>query len=83
MAKRMTRKMGEALAKKVAKIYGEDPGSPYGPAVNDVWYGPDRLIVAWEGGPYDWPQSDKVADLAPKGWFVEPCNSWSVALYPI
>lgn len=83
MPKKMTRQMGEALARKIAKLYGEDP--QYGPVVNDTWYGPDTLIVAWEGGPFEWSYdlNGKIAEMAPKGWFVEACNGWSVTLYPI
>jgi hypothetical protein len=86
----MTRAMGEALARKIAKAYGEDPGSGYGPTFNDVFYGPDKPIVGWEGGPYDshgcpWSYDcdGKVAAMAPKGWYVEAINGWAVALYPI
>lgn len=80
--KKMNRRQGEALARKIAKLFGEDANAEYGPKVNENWFGPDRLIVGWEGGPFEWTYAD-LQDLAPKGWYVEAVNHWAVALYPI
>jgi|GEM_PF-4516969 len=81
MARKMSRSMGEAMSKRIAKLYGVSVED--GPKFNDVWNGPDRPMVGWEGGPYEWVYSDEVAALAPKGWYVEPVNHWAIALYPI
>ena len=79
MAKKASRAQLQKLADKVNAHYGES--AEFGARVNDQWFD-DRLIVGWEGGPEDWPQSEAVAAMAPAGWFVEPVNHWAIAMYP-
>lgn len=81
MARKMTRRMGEAMAKRIAKHYGVPAED--GPKFNDVYNGPNHPMVGWEGGPYEWPQDEAVQQLAPKGWYVEAVNHWAIALYQI
>lgn len=82
MARKMTKRMAEAMIKRICKLYGVGPDE-IKPTYNDIWYGPDQPIIGWEEGPFEWSISEKINELAPKGWYVEACNHWAIALYPI
>lgn len=81
MARKMTKRMAEAMAKRIAKRYGVGPDE--GPQFNDIYNGPDRPLIGWEDGPFEWSIDPSLDDLAPKGWYVEAVNHWAIALYPI
>lgn len=91
----VTRRDAEQVLAKLRKVF-----EAYGADDAFIKPGPDEglregtWVIAWEGGPYDWPQ------LFPRGgrdedfgynWpaveipahiFAEPLNTWGLGLYP-
>lgn len=77
-------------AQKVLKDVREmfqsySPFGEYGPSINETWE-PGTVLVAWEEGPFEWSYDaaskiNEKYNWGGKGPFVEPMNSWSLAVY--
>lgn len=54
----------------------------------ELWSGPTRWAIVWEGGPEEWAlsatamQSYDTLITFPDGVFVEPIVGWALGLYP-
>ena len=78
ITKRDAEKVRDAIAKKFhAKEWGGDllVQEPGHWADGDAWY------VCWEEGPYEWAMDVDNPSIVP-GLFVEPYNSFVLAIYP-
>lgn len=99
----LTKAKAVAAYKALVKAYADQGVVAHEPVVQDgqrwpdgpvlcrdfeLWSGPTRWAIVWEGGPYDWAieaSSTQFADDRgglPEGVFVEPIVGWALGLYP-